>query len=136
MASYEIFELGNVSLQKGTTIPNAKLAYKTMGTLNENKDNVVVCPTWFTGYIDDVPPIFIGQGRAIDPDKHFIIIPALFGMGESTSPSNTPAPHEYARFPAVTYFDNVSFQHRLLTEKFGITEIQLVASWSMGGTEA
>jgi homoserine O-acetyltransferase len=136
MASYETFELGNVALQKGSSIPNAKLAYKTMGTLNDNKDNVILCPTWFTGYIDDVPPIFIGKGRAIDPDKHFIIIPALFAMGESSSPSNTPAPHEYSRFPHVTYFDNVSFQHRLLTEKFGITEIQLVASWSMGGTQA
>jgi homoserine O-acetyltransferase/O-succinyltransferase len=70
------------------------------------------------------------------PDKYFIIIPALFGMGESSSPSNTPAPFEFGRFPAVTYYDNVGFQHRLLTEKFGISQIALVASWSMGGTQS
>ena len=136
MTSHEIFELGNVQLQKGTVLPNAKLAYKTLGTLNKNKDNVIVCPTWVTGYIDDVIPIFTGEGRPIDPSKYFIIIPALFGMGESSSPSNTPAPYEFSRFPHVTYYDNVGFQHRLLTEKFGIAQIELVASWSMGGTQS
>jgi homoserine O-acetyltransferase len=136
MGDYQIFNLGDVQLQKGTVLPNAKLAYKTLGQLNQQKDNVILCPTWFTGYIDDVIPIFVGKGRAIDPDKYFVVIPALFGMGESSSPSNTPAPHEYARFPRVTYYDNVSFQHRLLTEKFGISEIALVTSWSMGGTQA
>lgn len=136
MDNYQTFDLGDVQLQKGTVLPNAKLAYKTLGKLNQNKDNVIICPTWVTGYIDDVIPIFVGKGRAIDPDKYFVVIPALFGMGESSSPSNTPAPHEYARFPRVTYYDNVSFQHRLITEKFGISEIALVTSWSMGGTQA
>ena len=31
---YEIFDLGNVVLQGGATLRNAKLAYKTYGTLN------------------------------------------------------------------------------------------------------
>jgi len=132
----ELFELGDFPTQRGSVLSNARLAYATLGDLNAKRNNVVLCPTWFTGYIKDVPPIFTGAGRAIDPAKHFIIIPALFGMGESSSPSNTPAPQEYARFPHVTYHDNVQAQHRLLTEKFGIDEIQLVASWSMGGTQA
>ncbi|MEN8760690.1 MAG: hypothetical protein ABF303_19695, partial [Desulfobacterales bacterium] len=113
MAELEIFDLGDVQLQKGSVLPNAKLAYKTLGELNANKDNVVVCPTWFTGYIDDVIPIFIGEGRAIDPNKYFVVIPALFGMGESSSPSNTPPPREFSRFPRVTYYDNICCQHRL-----------------------
>ena len=89
MDKYEIKDLGDVLLQKGTVLPNAKLAYKTLGKLNQQKDNVILCPTWFTGYIGDVIPIFVGKGRAIDPDKYFVVIPALFGMGESSSPSNT-----------------------------------------------
>jgi homoserine O-acetyltransferase len=136
MKTYKTFELGDVRLQKGTVLPDAKLAYKTLGKLNEKKDNVILCPTWFTGYIDDVIPIFVGEGRAIHPSKYYVVIPALFGMGESSSPSNTPAPFEFGRFPRVTYFDNVGFQHRLLTEEFGVTEIALVTSWSMGGTQA
>lgn len=128
--------MGDTLLQKGTNLPKAILAYKTLGELNRNKDNVVVCPTWFSGYIDDVIPIFLGEGRAIDPTKYFVVIPALFGMGESSSPSNTPPPYEYSRFPRVTYYDNVSAQHKLLTQKFGISEVALVSSWSMGGTQA
>jgi len=31
---YEIFELGDLKLQKGMTLPKAKLAYKTFGKLN------------------------------------------------------------------------------------------------------
>ena len=57
-------------------------------------------------------------------------------MGESSSPSNTPAPHDRNRFPHVTYYDNVKFQHRLLTEALGVNEIALISSWSMGGTQA
>ena len=74
MKNYEIFSLGDVLLQKGSVLKNAKLAYKTLGELNRNKDNVIVCPTWFTGYIDDVIPIFVGEGRAIDPNKYLNFI--------------------------------------------------------------
>lgn len=42
---YAIFELGNVVLQEGQTLRNAKLAYKTYGKLNDTKDNVIVYPT-------------------------------------------------------------------------------------------
>ena len=31
---HEIFDLGDVVLQRGATLRNAKLAYKTYGTLN------------------------------------------------------------------------------------------------------
>ena len=36
---YEIFELGNIVLQRGATLRDAKLAYKTHGTLNADKSN-------------------------------------------------------------------------------------------------
>lgn len=136
MDKYEILDLGDVLLQKGTVLPNAKLAYKTLGKLNQQKNNVVLCPTWFTGKIDDVINIFVGEGRAIDPEKYYVVIPALLAMGESSSPSNTPAPYGRGGFPHVTYYDNVKFQHRLLTEKLGVNEIALITSWSMGGTQA
>lgn len=34
---YEIFDLGDVTLQSGVTLPNAFLAYKTYGRLNEKR---------------------------------------------------------------------------------------------------
>jgi homoserine acetyltransferase len=49
MVDYELFELGDVVLQSAVTLRGAKLAYKTFGTLNARKDNVIVYPTWYSG---------------------------------------------------------------------------------------
>ncbi len=46
---YEIYDLGDVKLQRGATLRGCKLAYKTFGTLNAAKDNVIVYPTWYSG---------------------------------------------------------------------------------------
>ena len=48
MVDYEIFELGDIVLQYRATLRDAKLAYKTFGTLNADKDNVIVYPTWYS----------------------------------------------------------------------------------------
>lgn len=134
MADYEIFELGDVSLQSGATIREAKLAYKSFGRMNTNKDNVIVYPTWYSGQHYDNEWL-IGTGMALDPAKYFIVIPNMLGNGLSSSPSNTPPPYDKARFPKVTACDNVRVQHRLMTEKFGVTKIKLVTGWSMGGLQ-
>ncbi|RAR43811.1 alpha/beta fold hydrolase [Paenibacillus sp. MDMC362] len=132
---YEIFDLGDVTLQSGATLPNAFLAYKTYGRLNEKKDNVIVYPTAF-GDHHVQNEWLIGNDMALDPRDYFIIVPNLLGNGLSSSPSNTPPPFDRANFPQVTIYDNVKFQHRLVTEKFGIHKIALVVGWSMGGIQA
>lgn len=132
---YEIYDLGDVTLQSGVTLPGAFLAYKTYGTLNEKKDNVIVYPTAF-GDQHVQNEWLIGHGMALDPHKYFIIVPNLLGNGLSSSPSNTPPPFDRAHFPQVTIDDNVTLQHRLVTEKFGIQRIALVVGWSMGGIQA
>ena len=134
MADYEIFEAGAVTLQSGATIRDCKLAYKTFGALNAKKDNVIVYPTWYSGQHPDNEWL-IGAGLALDPAKYFIIIPNMIGNGLSSSPSNTPEPYNASRFPNVTAFDNVSLQHRLVTEKFGIERVKLVTGWSMGALQ-
>jgi homoserine O-acetyltransferase len=131
---YEIFELGDLALQRGATLRNARLAYKTFGTLNAAKDNAIVYPTWYSGQHYDNEWL-VGRGMALDPDKYFIIIPNMFGNGLSSSPSNTPEPYNAARFPRVTAYDNVRAQHRLVTEHFGIEHLRLVTGWSMGGLQ-
>ena len=131
MVDYEIFELGDVALQSGATLREAKLAYKTYGTLNADKSNVIVYPTWYSGQHYDNEWL-IGEGMALDPSNYFIIVPNMLGNGLSSSPSNMPPPYDRARFPQVTFYDNVAVQHRLVTEKFGIEKIALVIGWSMG----
>lgn len=131
MADYDVFELGDVALSTGQTLRAAKLAYKTYGTLNQQRTNAIVYPTWYSGQHYDNEWL-IGEGMALDPAKYFIIIPNMFGNGLSSSPSNTAAPHDRSRFPHVTFQDNVKEQHRLVTEKFGIERLALVTGWSMG----
>jgi homoserine O-acetyltransferase len=131
---YDLYDLGDVVLQRGATLRGCKLAYKTFGTLSAAKDNVIAYPTWYSGQHYDNEWL-IGPGRALDPAKYFIIIPNMIGNGLSSSPSNTPEPYNASRFPLVTAYDNVRAQHRLVTEKFGIEHIRLVTGWSMGALQ-
>ena len=125
---------GDVDLQCGLRLRGARLVYQTYGELNARKDNVIVFPTFFGSQHPANEPM-IGPGMALDPARYFIIIPNLFGNGLSSSPSNTPAPYGRARFPRVTYCDNIGFQHRLVTEQFGIERIALVCGFSMGAQQ-
>lgn len=132
---HKIFDLGDFALQKGSVLPQAKLGYTTVGTLSPARDNVVVCPTWFTATPSDTVQWMTGPDRALTPERYFIVVPNHFGAGVSSSPSNTPAPFEKGRFPRVTTYDNVAAQHRLLTEELGVERVRLVTSWSMGACQ-
>lgn len=135
MEDFEIYNLGDVTLQSGVILPNAFLAYKTYGTLNEKKDNVILYPTAFGDqHVNN--EWLIGEEMALDPQKYFIIIPNLLGNGLSSSPSNTPEPFDKGNFPQVTIYDNIQLQYRLVTEKFDIKKISLVVGWSLGGLQS
>jgi homoserine acetyltransferase len=71
----------------------------------------------------------IGEDKTLNPKKYFIIITALFGNGQSTSPSNSP---NIKPFPNVSFYDNVRAQHTLVVNKFGIKHLRAVLGWSMG----
>jgi homoserine O-acetyltransferase len=65
----------------------------------------------------------------------FLMSPAMFGSGDSASPSNTPAPFDGPRFPRVSLRDNIRAQRKLLEHLCpGITEIKVVG-WSMGAAQ-
>lgn len=131
---YEIFELGDLPLQRGAKLRNARLAYKTYGKLNAGRDNVIVYPTWYSGQHQENEWL-IGAGMALDPARYFIVVPSAFGNGLSSSPSNTPEPYNQAHFPAVTLYDNVTAQRRLIVEHLGVKHVQLVTGWSMGAQQ-
>jgi homoserine O-acetyltransferase/O-succinyltransferase len=128
---YETYDLGDLVLQGGATLRDAKLAYKTYGELNAGKTNAIVYPTWYSGRHWDNEWL-IGEGMALDPANYFIIVPNMLGNGLSSSPSNNPPPYDKARFPNVTFYDQVQTQHKLVTDKFGIETLALVTGWSMG----
>jgi homoserine O-acetyltransferase len=130
-----VFKLGDMVLQSGATLRNARLAYKTHGRLAAGRGNVIVYPTPYSAQHGDIEWL-IGQGKALDPNKYFIIVIDQLGNGLSSSPSNTPPPQDRSRFPMITIQDNVAAQHRLVTEGFGVSTVALVVGWSMGAQQA
>ncbi len=132
---YELFELGNFDLESGYRVRGAKLAYRTIGTLSPGKDNAVLFPTWYSGTSGIIEQAYVGSGRALDPEKYFIIIANQLGNGLSTSPSNSAPPAGAAGFPIVTIADDVVAQHKLITEKFGLSKLALVLGGSMGAQQ-
>jgi homoserine O-acetyltransferase/O-succinyltransferase len=135
MSDYQIFEAGDVVLQSGLTYRGARLAYKTYGTLDAARSNVIVYPTSYGAQHYDTEWL-IAAGRALDPTKYFIVIPNMFGNGLSSSPSNTAAPFDRGRYPHFTATDNVRVQQRLLAETFGVERVALVYGFSMGAQQA
>jgi homoserine O-acetyltransferase len=133
---YELENIGNLELEEGGTIRNCQLAYATFGKLNAAKDNAILIPTWYSGTNKIIEQVLIGKGRALDPEKYFILIVNQIGSGLSSSPHNTPPPAGMANFPRVRIGDDVRAQHKLVTEKFGLQKLALVVGGSMGAQQA
>jgi pimeloyl-ACP methyl ester carboxylesterase len=132
---YQIFELENLTLQRGITLPRAEIAYKTYGRLADDKSNVILYPTSYGAQHHDTEWL-IGPGRVLDTNDWFIVIPNMFGNGLSTSPSNLTAPFGPDRYPTFTHWDNVHAQRHLLDTVFGVERLALVYGWSMGAQQA
>ncbi len=124
------FQLGDLALQSGATLPGAVLSWKTHGTLAPGRDNVVVYPTSYGAQHPDLEWL-IGPDGVLDPTRWFIVMPDMFGNGLSSSPSNTPT------WPGlVTPRDNVLAQRRLLQAQWGIERVHAVYGFSMGAIQA
>ena len=128
------FELGDFELQSGEVLQGARLGYATRGTWNPARPNAVLFPTYYAGSHRDNLKL-VQPGRALDPERWFVVIPNLFGNGVSSSPSNHRT-QGGADFPRITLFDNVHAQQRLLTDQLGIERVELALGWSMGAQQA
>ncbi|CZR66135.1 probable homoserine acetyltransferase family protein [Phialocephala subalpina] len=120
----QTYKLGDWKLQSGQSIPGAEIAYKTFG---DPSSPAIIYPSWYSGSIADNEWL-IGEDHVLSPKKYFIIITALFGNGQSTSPSNS----NINPFPRVAFYDNVRAQYELVTQHLGIKHARAVLGWSMG----
>lgn len=125
-----VFDLGDLPLLEGSTMRQARLAWRTHGTLSPARDNVIVYPTSYSAQTPELTWL-IGADGILDPTRWFIVQPDMFGNGLSTSPSNSA---DYP--PLVTAWDNVHAQKRLLSEVFGVERVACVYGWSMGAQQA
>jgi homoserine O-acetyltransferase len=122
-------ELGDFELELGGVIPGARLDYRTHGSLAADRGNAVLFAHMYSGTPASLDS-WIGSGRALDPERWFILCPGQFGNGISSSPSTTAGP-----WPEVTIADDVTAQRRLVAE-LGIERLELVLGFSMGAQQA
>jgi homoserine O-acetyltransferase len=124
------FALGDVAVQKGGVIRNAKLAWQRFGTLNAKRDNLILYPSSYSARLSDLSWLVSPDG-ILDPTRWCILSVGMFSNGDSSGAADTPD------FPTlVTLSDNVRAQHRLVTEAFGVEKLAAVYGFSMGGMQA
>lgn len=119
----EYVELKDFKFQDGTVLPRVKVAYKQTNT--ESK-KVALIPTCYGGKVLSTPNF----SDAALKDYRIIVV-AMFGNGESTSPSNDPDCPK-----SLDYRDSITGQYRMVTEHFGLKSLDVVVGFSMGGQQA
>jgi homoserine O-acetyltransferase/O-succinyltransferase len=120
----EFFELKDLKLESGQMLAACRVGYRTFGTLNADRSNAVLFPTWFSGKSEDLVG-FMGVGQLVDTTKYFAVAVDALGNGVSCG----------AGGGRITIGDMVRSQHRLMTEKFGIRKLHAVMGISMGGMQ-
>lgn len=127
--------------ESGFRFNQPDVAYKTWGTLNPRRDNVIVICHALTGHAaaDEWFNGIFGPGCLCDPAKKFIICINVPGSSYgSIGPwSINPATGSYYKidFPKITIRDMVRFQMQLLDD-LKIRSIETVIGGSLGGMQA
>jgi homoserine O-acetyltransferase len=126
-------QLGDFHLESGENIRGCRVGYRTFGTLNAQKSNAVLFPTWFGGTTKDLVAL-VGPGKLVDPTNYFVITVDALGDGVSTSPSNSRE-QPRMKFPAFTVRDMVNSQHQFVEDILHLSHLRAVMGISMGGMQ-
>ncbi|KAF8883826.1 Alpha/Beta hydrolase protein [Infundibulicybe gibba] len=133
-----IHVLPRFQLESGAQLQQVPVAYKTWGTLNAARDNVMVICHAFTGSadIEDWWGPLLGRGKAFDPSRYFIFCGNVLGSPYGSASPVTLDPHTgkpYGpQFPLTTIRDDVRI-HKYVLDHLGVTSIAVVIGGSMGG---
>ncbi|PLN82403.1 homoserine O-acetyltransferase [Aspergillus taichungensis] len=136
-------------LDWGGVLREFDVAYETWGQLNADRSNAILLHTGLSAsshaHSTEANPKpgwwekFIGPGKPLDTDRHFIICTnVLGGCYGSTGPSSIDPldGKRYAtRFPILTVEDMVRAQFRLL-DSLGIQKLYASVGSSMGGMQS
>ena len=118
--------LGDFKLRSGEVIRDCRIGYRTFGTLNEQRSNAIVFPTWASGTTEQLKSN-IGPSRLVNSEKHFVIAIDALGNGVSSSPSNSKLQPRMS-FPTFTLRDAVETQHVLLTKVLHLDHVKALAA--------
>lgn len=124
-------DLGECTLESGETLAPCTVGYRTLGTLNEARDNAILVPTWFTGTSEAAADF---AATYVDTASFYLIAVDALGNGVSTSPSNSPTQGGES-FPRISIGDMVESQHRLVSDVLELDRLYAVTGASMGGMQ-
>ena len=151
--SFAEFKNADLKLVSGLILKDFKLAFKTFGSLNQNKTNAILICHALTGdqYVSGQNPItdrdgwwsrMVGPDKPIDTNKFFVICSnVLGGRAGSTGPKENK---DYDKnqdeiyggdFPSITIKDMVNAQAKLI-DALGINQLFSVVGGSMGAMQA
>lgn len=145
----KVFTIGEFRLVSGTIMRNVTIAYRTVGRLAPNRDNVVLITHGYTSgpqMIDAGGSTgegswngLVGPGKPVDTNRYFALCPNMLGSsyGSTNAASTDPATgRRYGpRFPDITVSDIVATQ-RLLLDHLGIDGLVAIVGPSYGGYQA
>ncbi|WP_095742945.1 homoserine O-acetyltransferase MetX [Sediminibacillus massiliensis] len=136
-------EIGDLTLESGTVLPDVRLSYERVGSADAPA--ILVCHALTGSQIavgnEENPGYWSGliaSGGYIDTTKYQVIsFNVLGGCNGSTGPKSTnpSTGEEYqSKFPFITVRDMVKAQYQAL-EKFGIDHLDTVIGGSLGGMQ-
>ena len=70
---HQLLKLGQLKLEGGATLSDAMVSYVTHGTLNADKSNAILLPSFYAGDHHGYD-FLIGTDKALDPKNYFIKI--------------------------------------------------------------
>jgi homoserine O-acetyltransferase/O-succinyltransferase len=146
---YKTLRVGRLEFESGAYISDAAVAYETYGEINPDGTNVIlICHAltgdahasnynknssregWWEG--------IIGESKAFDPTKHFIVCSNFLGScyGTSGPKEINPLTGKLYRmdFPQMTVRDMVKLQYKLLVH-LGVKKLKAITGGSLGGMQ-
>ncbi|KAJ6617116.1 Alpha/Beta hydrolase protein [Mycena sp. CBHHK59/15] len=133
-----VLTLPTFGLECGSTLHSVPVVYKTWGTLNARRNNVMVICHAFTGCtdVDEWWGTLMGPGKAFDPAYFFIFCANVLGSPYGTASPVSINPSTSKRygpdFPPTTIRDDVRL-HKIVLDYLGVSSIAVVIGGSMGG---
>jgi homoserine O-acetyltransferase len=148
-ADAKTFVTDDFRLQSGVVMPDVTIAYRTLGRLAPDRNNVVLVTHGNTSGPQMIDPggstgegswnELVGPDKAVDTNSFFVICPNMLGSsyGSTNAASVDPATGKPygSRFPDITVSDIVATQHALL-DHLGIDRLIAIVGPSYGGFQA
>jgi len=146
----QFVNVGPQVLEFGSGLPDVQVAYETLGQLSPSGDNAVLVLHALTGdahVCGDAGPghptagwwnDLVGPGKALDPERYFIVACNVLGGCQGTTGPASIAPDRLAwgsRWPRITIRDQVEVEYRL-ARYLGVDRFATVIGGSMGGMRA